>query len=100
MELPDDVLAIVRQYSKPCFTHYNDTCTEHEWPLLKEHLSMSAEKVVSFVNIWPPLSPKKKRTPHLNITILPSSLTYGTKYGTKDRILSVEKYRIERTESP
>lgn len=57
MELPDDVLAIVRQYSKPCFTHfkaYNEALrllNMSEWPLLKEHLSMpSAEKVVSVLH--------------------------------------------------
>ena len=57
MELPDDVLAIVHQYSRPCFTHfqaYNEALrvlNMSEWPLLKQHLSMpNAEKVVTVLH--------------------------------------------------
>ena len=59
MELPDDVLAIIRQYSRPLFTHVKEykqalrVLNMSEWPLLKQHLSRpNAEKVVSVLKTY------------------------------------------------
>jgi hypothetical protein len=52
MELPEDVLAIVRAYSKPCFTYfreYNKTLTllgKAAWPKLKEKLETEPASIL------------------------------------------------------
>ena len=53
MELPDDVLAIVREYSRPVFTHYQLYHTAVKvlgiygrWDALKEKLHTEPEKVI------------------------------------------------------
>ena len=52
MELPEDVLAIVRAYAKPCFTYfreYNKTLNllgKAAWPQLKEKLETEPESIL------------------------------------------------------
>ena len=52
MELPEDVLTIIRQYAKPCFKYfreYNRTVQvvcKNRWPLLKQMLQQNGDKIV------------------------------------------------------
>ena len=43
MELPDDVLVLIRQYTRPCFTYFREynglvKLLGKEWPALKRNL--------------------------------------------------------------
>jgi hypothetical protein len=52
MELPDDVLAIVRDYSRPVFKHYQlynaakKVLEVYHWPTLKEKLEAETEGLI------------------------------------------------------
>jgi len=58
MELPDDVLAIVRAYSKPIFEHYHaynyalKVLGKKQWPKLKEKLQEEPEVVIPALNYY------------------------------------------------
>ncbi len=52
MELPEDVLAIVRTYAKPCFTYFREynkilhILGKSDWPRLKEKLESDPEYIL------------------------------------------------------
>ena len=52
MELPDDVLVIVREYSRPCFKYFREykstlrLCGFHEWSSLLHALKVNPERVL------------------------------------------------------
>jgi hypothetical protein len=56
MELPDDVLAIVREYSRPCFKYFREynrmleLCGFQEWIALREALQVRPEKVLPYIH--------------------------------------------------
>jgi len=58
MELPDDVLAIVRAYSKPTFEHYQaynhalKVLGKKQWPKLKEKLQEKPEVVLPALHCY------------------------------------------------
>jgi hypothetical protein len=58
MELPDDVLQIVRAYAKPRFTHYKEyqlalqLLGVESLPCLKEHLMLHPEQVMPAIQTY------------------------------------------------
>jgi hypothetical protein len=67
MELPEDVLAIVREYSKPVFKHYKEynhairLFGMKEWKVLKEKLHTEPENVLPSLLIYQDVFTRKKR---------------------------------------
>ena len=55
MELPDDVLRLIREYSRPCFKYFQeynrmlDMCGFHEWTALREALQLYPYKVLPYI---------------------------------------------------
>ncbi len=55
MELPDDVLRLVREYSRPCFKCFKEyntmlrLCGFQEWIALREALQVRPEKVLPYI---------------------------------------------------
>ena len=52
MELPPDILAIIREYTRPCFKYFREyksmlrLCAFDEWTALREALKFNPEKVL------------------------------------------------------
>jgi len=55
MELPDDVLRLIREYSRPCFKYFKEykrmleLCAFQEWIALREALQVRPEKVLPYI---------------------------------------------------
>jgi hypothetical protein len=55
MELPDDVLSIIRAYSRPRFKYFREyknmlrLCGFQEWTALRDALQVKPEKVLSCI---------------------------------------------------
>lgn len=57
MELPDDVLGLIREYCRPCFKYFREynrmlqLCGFHEWISLKEALQTKPDLVLPSIRI-------------------------------------------------
>jgi hypothetical protein len=56
MELPDDVLRLIRDYAKPCFKYFREynhmlrLCGVQEWSALRKALQLTPEKVLPYIH--------------------------------------------------
>jgi len=52
MEFPDDVLRLIREYSRPCFKYFREyksmlrLCAFQEWTALRQALQVNPERVL------------------------------------------------------
>jgi hypothetical protein len=52
MELPDDVLTLIRQYAKPCFKYFREykwaiqVLGQEKWPLFKARLESKGDQII------------------------------------------------------
>jgi hypothetical protein len=55
MEFPEDILRLIRQYSRPCFKYFREyntmlrLCGFHEWTTLRQALHEKPEKVLPYI---------------------------------------------------
>ena len=68
MELPDDVLSIVRAYARPVFKYYSEynhalkVLGKKQWPKLKEKLQTESEVILPTLDIYLKAFVKKQET--------------------------------------
>ena len=103
MELPDDVLSIIRQYSKPRFTYFREynallkVLGKKEWPALKNKLQSDPEHILPALLSYQ-YAIIRKRDLYQEMEVLSTTLAWKENWHEQNRYYNMGFYRRREAE--